>query len=173
MAAQQRLSCMRTACIMNARTFWYPGLPYTVTLSAASVDLILRYRQRGWFSSEAGGLLFAKLSPREVSILEATPPQKRDRRSGSSFQLHLPSAQALIDDRFATNMHYVGEWHTHPQRHPKPSKLDYKTMASVFEKSNHQLNALIFLIAGTGNDAMGLWCGAHRNGQTLELARRR
>ncbi len=158
---------------MNDIEFWHPGVPFIVILRSAAAEAILRHRQRGWFSREAGGLLFGNVTAKGLTVAEATPPQKKDRRSETSFTVDAPSAQAMIDERFTRGLIYLGEWHSHPFVVAKPSERDLTTMRSVYSDSTHKMAALVFAIVGKSERANGLWCGLQRGDSTVQLFRRR
>lgn len=151
-----------------SRTFWHPGLSRRVMIGDAPLDVMKRHRQ--WpFLSEAGGLLFAALAPAAVHIVEATGPSRRDSRGSAFFEIDLQTAQSTIDERFQHGLHYVGEWHTHPEFKPAPSTRDTKTASSAFRKSKHNLQALLLVIVGRRFEADGLWVGLCNNKGVLRL----
>ena len=119
-----------------------------IHLSAAVMDVFEAYRQRKWWQREAGGILFAKIEGNDVFIVEATSPRQQDRRSRFGFSISKERAQAEICAKHDAGLHYVGEWHTHPEPTPKPSPRDEATMSSRVRESTHQLNGLVFLIVG-------------------------
>ena len=64
------------------------------------------------------------------------------------------------DARFAvgTNagLHFVGDWHTHPEPTPRPSEDDLKNMQECFAKSVHELRTFAMIILGTDPLQTGL-----------------
>jgi len=152
--------------------FSYPGVSQSVVVSEQAQQTFLRYRQAHLFRSEAGGLLFAKISATQIAIQEATSPSRRDYRTRGRFILDLVEAQKVIAERFSSKLHYVGEWHTHPEPVPRPTERDLKTIASVFEKSQHRLRSLILIIVGNG-DPPSIWCSLHRSADHIQLSMHR
>jgi integrative and conjugative element protein (TIGR02256 family) len=120
-----------------------------------------RHRQVRSGSPEAGGMLFARISASEVSIVEATEPQVSDRRSRFRFWPCTSAQQRTINAKFDAGLHFVGEWHTHPEPRPQPSGLDLDSMEQCYLKSRHELKALVMVILGTEPIPAGLWISLH------------
>lgn len=118
-------------------------------------------------------MLFARISPAAILIVEATEPRRSDRRWRFGFWPCTKTQQQIIDARFKTGLHFVGEWHTHPELHPLPSSLDFTSMEKCFLGSKHELKALVMVIVGTASPPSGLWVSLHnQNGyRRLSLAR--
>lgn len=115
------------------------------------------YRQNGENSTEAGGQLFGKIADGNVVVSHATGPNKRDGRSFALFVPKRSHEQGDINRLFKKGFHYIGDWHTHPQRSPRPSSLDLKSISDTFIKSRHDLDSLVLVIVGTD----GLWVSLH------------
>lgn len=116
-----------------------------------------RYRQRHSWSSEAGGLLFARLSPPTINVVVATGPRRTDKRTRYSYHPDRRAEQREIDSFHKQDLHFVGEWHTHPERYPAPSPLDRKSMIEAVGRSRHQLNAFVLTIIGQASFPAGLY----------------
>src|SRR3546814_8042190 len=71
-----------------------------------------------------------------------------DRRTRTSYIPDRRAEQAEIFDRHARGLHYVGDWHTHPERYPQPSSPDAQSIAECVAKSTHQLNGFVLIIVG-------------------------
>ena len=112
------------------------------------LDHFKRYRQTRCWHREAGGQLFAKLYSERIIIEEATGPRRTDRRTRTSYIPDRIAEQAEIDQRYPRNLHYIGDWHTHPEAIPRPSPTDIASMIDCFKKSKHTLNAFILVIIG-------------------------
>lgn len=52
--------------------------------------------------------------------------------------------------------HFVGDWHTHPEPVPTPSKFDKKTINEAVAKSRHNLQSFVMVIVGSGCLPAGL-----------------
>lgn len=122
---------------------------------------IAHYRQTQVRAPESGGMLFARIEAGCVRIVHATEPNGEDKRSRFSFTPALKRQQAVIESQFKAGLHFVGEWHTHPEPSPTPSGLDLNSMNECFRKSTHQLKGLVMLIVGTSTAPDGLWVSLH------------
>ena len=122
---------------------------------------IERYRQTGSSAPEAGGMLLASIEPDLVKVVRATEPAPTDRRTRFAFFPSLSHQQRVIDRQFQSGLHFIGEWHTHPEPRPTPSSVDLRSMADCFRDSRHQLAALVMLILGTETSFDGLWVSLH------------
>lgn len=122
----------------------------TIHLLPSVTEVFGAHRQNKWWQRESGGMLFARVENKDIFIVEATPPQKQDRRSRFGFTISKAAAQTEIDTKRDAGLHYVGEWHTHPEPQPTPSQRDEATMSSRVRQSVHQLNGFVFIIVGHG-----------------------
>lgn len=106
------------------------------------------HRQLRFWHREAGGQLFARIDGHRIVVCEATGARPEDKRGRTFFEPDRRSEQAEIDTLFARDLHYVGDWHTHPESSPTPSTRDYVTMASRVRLSRHRLAGFLFVIVG-------------------------
>src|SRR5690242_20031960 len=106
------------------------------------------YRQTKPWHREAGGQLFARVSPLEISICEATGPRPTDKRTRHRYQPDREAEQIEIVERHRRRIQYVGDWHTHPERVPHSSGTDCCSISDCFAKSDHSLNAFLLFIVG-------------------------
>lgn len=120
-----------------------------------------RYRQKRWYQREAGGQLFARLSQSRIVIEEATGPRRTDRRSRTSYVPDRAAEQREIDSRHAEGLHYVGDWHTHPEALPRLSCLDIASISESVRKSTHSLNGFLLVIVGQAEPPSGLLVSVH------------
>jgi integrative and conjugative element protein (TIGR02256 family) len=78
---------------------------------------------------ESGGILLGKVRGPHVEIIEATHPTRIDIRSRYSFQRSPLFHRRRAFQQWRSSkgaVRYLGEWHTHPEDHPSPSKVDLK-----------------------------------------------
>jgi integrative and conjugative element protein (TIGR02256 family) len=120
-----------------------------------------RYRQKRWYQREAGGQLFARLSLSRIVIEEATGPRRTDRRTRTSYVPDRAAEQREIDGRHAEGLHFVGDWHTHPEELPRPSGLDVASISESVRKSSHALNGFLLVIVGQAEPPKGLLVSVH------------
>jgi integrative and conjugative element protein (TIGR02256 family) len=128
-----------------------------IILANSVVAHLRRHRQRWWYQKEAGGQLFARLEGDRIQVVDATGPRRTDRRTRTGYHPDRRAEQDEIAERHPKGLHFVGDWHTHPDTKPQPSGRDLASMAECFAKSAHGLNGFLLLIVGT----VDLPCGIH------------
>jgi len=111
--------------------------------------------------AEAGGQLFARFSDIKIVVEEATGPRATDLRTRTSYVPDRAAEQQEIVERHARGLHYVGDWHTHPDSIPKPSPRDLASMAECVIKSTHALNGFLLVIVGQADGPAGLHVSVH------------
>ncbi|MDF7774274.1 Mov34/MPN/PAD-1 family protein [Sphingomonas sp. AOB5] len=141
----------------------------TLLLSEAVLEHFNACRQTRFWHREAGGLLFARISGNMITIEEATGPRPTDRRSRCSYQGDRRAEQQEIDQRHPLGLHYIGDWHTHPEPKPRPSGADDRAMISRISSSKHQLQSFLYVIVGTAAFPDGLALAVHDGRTRLDL----
>jgi integrative and conjugative element protein (TIGR02256 family) len=132
----------------------------TVHVAEDVADFLRGQRQRLWYQNERAGQLFGHFDGAEVFITKATGPRRGDRANHVSYDIDPKAAQREIDEHFVRGLHFIGDWHTHPEKEPSPSKRDRKSMNALFKTSKHDLKAMIMLIVGYDAPALW-WCSVH------------
>ena len=132
-----------------------------VTLTNEVLEHFSRHRQIGVNSKEVGGQLFAKLEEKRIVITKATGPRGTDKRGRFSFMPNRRAEQSEINSMFLEGLHYVGDWHTHPEKRPSASCTDINSMSECFRKSKHELDCFILVIVGQDNSPEGIWLSLH------------
>lgn len=122
---------------------------YRIALGMHALQEMMRFRQHRPRSREACGVLLGYEWEQAFEIVVATPPQESDSRQCCSYIRdvagHLAIATALWRDS-AETIGYLGEWHTHPQRIPRPSHRDLSEANRIAQKNGA---AVVSLILGT------------------------
>ena len=117
-----------------------------------------RYRQTGR-RKEAGGQLFATFGGSTTQIERATGPRRSDRRGRGFFFPDRRAERREIERLFKSGLHYVGDWHTHPENRPVPSSTDMASFREMFCKSKHRLDSFVIIIVGLDHGPEGLYVG--------------
>ena len=117
-------------------------------LGSEILACLLAHRQIRFWQKEAGGQLFARFRPGVMGVERVTGPRKTDRRSRFSYSPDRKAEQREINAMHALGLHYIGDWHTHPERVPRPSWLDNNTMSQCVQKSAHQAEGFLLVIVG-------------------------
>ncbi|KYG81236.1 hypothetical protein AWW67_07720 [Roseivirga seohaensis] len=139
---------------------------YQIYILDSVLEIMGNYKQTDRKSPEAGGVLLGQVKNNRVYIMKVSTPSIRDRSSRTSFIRNKKVAQSIIDYEFTNSKKktiYLGEWHTHPEKHPKPSGVDLKMIFDQYKRNNLNEPFLLLIIQGTG----GLYIGfVNNNGLT-------
>ena len=133
-----------------------------IHFSPETVEHFVAHRQQGRVKTEIGGQLFAQFERGEVRVVRATGPNATDKRGWTWFRPDLRKQNTEIQQLFQQGFHFVGDWHTHPEREPRPSSWDTDSMNDCFKKSQHQLRAFLMVIVGRADFPTGLWVSLHQ-----------
>lgn len=120
------------------------------------IQHFLKHRQLRCWHREAGGQLFARITPPDIIIDDVTGPRPGDRRSRYFYGPDRKSEQQEILDRYERDLHYIGDWHTHPENIPAPSQTDMQSISETFKNSTHALNYFALVIVGRNLPPEGL-----------------
>jgi integrative and conjugative element protein (TIGR02256 family) len=120
----------------------------SVLITDTALTTMLKFRQTKSRHKEAGGQLFARFDGPDVVIVEATGPTFLDRRSRYGFEPNRLLQRRQIRQKHAAGLHFVGDWHTHPEVQASPSGNDLASMKDCFQRSGHDLRAFLLIIVG-------------------------
>ena len=125
----------------------------TIELGDAALSIMLKYKQIAKESKEAGGILLGRSIKDSIDVLidEASEPAKEDLRRRFFFFRKKEPAQALVNKTWQYSQsvsNYLGEWHTHPEAHPTPSKLDLTNWVNLSRQTQCEQDFLVFSIVG-------------------------
>ncbi len=132
-----------------------------LTLEQTVLDHFARWRQSDSKMPESGGQLFGSVQGQSVKLIRATGPRKSDRRGRFFFIADRFAERREISTLHELGLHYLGDWHTHPEAFPAPSGIDLSSMADLFVRSKHDLNAFLMVIVGTADFPKGLHVSLH------------
>ena len=138
-----------------------------LVLKAGVLNHLSKHQQRDRHSPEAGGQLFASFNDQVVVVEEATGPRSSDRRFRDLFIPNRRDEQNEIYEMHRKGLHFVGDWHTHPEPIPSASRSDLDSIKEIFIKSKHYLNGFLMIIVGTDDFPSALRVSLH--GATAEL----
>ena len=127
----------------------------------AVIEHLKAHRQRRWLQPEAGGQLFARFDGNDAVVVEATGPRPTDRRSPMSYGPDRCAEREEIAERHSRGLHFIGDWHTHPERRPAPSSPDCWSIGDCVRRSSHSLNGFVIVVVGTANPPDGLYVAIH------------
>jgi integrative and conjugative element protein (TIGR02256 family) len=119
-------------------------------------EKILPFRQKDACAPEAGGILLGYRRDHHLHVIDATLPQPEDHGSRFRFLRAKGPHQRMALSRWETSaktIDYLGEWHTHPELAPSPSRHDtqeWRRIHSALEMP------MLFLILGWSST---VWIG--------------
>lgn len=128
-----------------------------------------KHQQRKWWHREAGGQLFVRFELPRIIVEEATGPRRSDWRTRYSYRPNRVAEQREITDRHVRGLHFIGDWHTHPEDVPSPSGDDADSMKESVAKSRHALNGFVLTIVGREGFPRGLFVSLFSNAAGLTL----
>ena len=134
-----------------------------ITFENEVLELFEQHKQLSEKSLESGGQLFARFDEKEVVISKATGLRDGDKRGRFLFLPNRSKEQDEIKELFGKGYHYVGDWHTHPESMPEPSKIDLENIVECYNKSKHDLRYFILVIVGQSSFPHGLHVSTHRS----------
>lgn len=125
-----------------------------VYIEPAVFESLAQYR---YGETEAGGLIFGSYRGPHIHVTDVTLPQKADIRSRYFFNRkdrnHIKKANSIHRNSKGL-ITTIGEWHSHPETLPSPSRLDQSEWLRV-ANHRHPLRSL-FLIIGYSGEWLGI-----------------
>jgi integrative and conjugative element protein (TIGR02256 family) len=131
------------------------------------IEQLYDYRQLSNIDTEAGGVLIGcwrnrvvngvNKEPFHAELTDCTTPHRRDKRSRYGFfrrsSYHIKKVLQAWKHS-SKEQSYIGEWHTHPEPHPKPSNEDIAQW-----QQNISGNKAILIIIGQKSNWIAYWDG--------------
>ena len=154
--------------LVGQRQFAFPNSEQRLILTASVLEVFTKFRQLH-SEPESGGLLFAEFDLPVIRVTQATPPNRTDKRWKTLFIPNRFLQRQLIKSNFKKGLHFIGEWHTHPEPRPAPSPMDNESMRDAFLKSRHNLNCFVAIIVGNDPKLLELWIGTHNGSRVKTL----
>lgn len=120
-----------------------------VEVTESVMEKINQYRQKA--GSETGGIIMGSIiNERKIRINRISQPCViLTSRCGCTRDAK--KANGIIQREFEASNHtrvYLGEWHTHPENMPTPSRTDYQSVRDIFRNALLPYNRIIILIIG-------------------------
>ncbi|MGN7890326.1 Mov34/MPN/PAD-1 family protein [Dyadobacter sp. 22481] len=122
--------------------------------SSGILSRMVKFSQTSIAAPEAGGILLGRLisGNHDVVIDDITMPMLGDQQNRFGFSRSARPHQSILDQKWIESQgtcNYLGEWHTHAECHPKPSKRDIRAWKLQCKKVFEEREALYFVIVGT------------------------
>lgn len=154
--------------IMNLRFVEKIGGP-AIILTESVLSVMQKYRQIKPLAKEAGGQLYAKFEGVDTLILEATKPKILDSRTRYRFKPNNILQRFEIYNKYREGLHFVGDWHTHPEKYPFPTNKDINYMNNHFHLSFRKFRAFVMIIIGTEPEPQGLHVALVKGKSLIQL----
>lgn len=113
------------------------------------VDFLQKYTQHEG-NELCGVLTGSQVGDNCFRISKASPPCVK-KNSCYSCERDAKQANAFIASDFELSDQtrvYIGEWHTHPEQHPKPSAIDFNSIKMNYHTAKRALPFLVMIIVG-------------------------
>lgn len=120
-----------------------------VEFTPKAIETLFDHKQLPVTLPEAGGQLFGRFLSGIIEITFVTTPDTSDKRTRYSFSRNRAIEQEEINQAFKKGLHYIGDWHTHPQSNPTPSPTDISNAKMLYCKSRSELKDFLMVIVGT------------------------
>ena len=122
---------------------------------------------------EACGMLVGHHPRRTDDIVldRLTLPQPSDKRTRTCCHRSQADHQRLLDAEWRLSHEtrtYVGEWHTHPEAMPRPSRLDRKSWVKAVKETKFHGPGLVFIVVGT--QMTGVWFRGRKHRSHIKLS---
>lgn len=105
-----------------------------VVIMSDVVQLFKKHQQLLPTTPESAGVLIGERRGKHIVITDISVPGKGDICSRYQVDRKGEHHQQKVDESFIRSnktKHYLGEWHTHPEKRPSPSSLDYKSWSKI------------------------------------------
>lgn len=139
--------------------------PPIVLVGNDALQRVMEDAERYAGRKERGGILLGLRRGPHLDINEATLPMLWDRGSMFSFKRSSAGHRAVALRRWRKSHHiidWLGEWHSHPERHPVPSSIDLRSWREI---TRHRGAPMVFLIVGYE----GVWLGLSYPGRASPI----
>ena len=141
-----------------------------IVLVDSVVEHVTKFTHHDLQAKEAGGQLFAELEENRIVVAEATGPRATDFCGRNSYRPDRSAERKEIKSYHRRGLHFVGDWHTHPEPVPTPSDTDVTSINECYSRSIHSLGAFVLLIVGTEDPPLGFWLSLHNETVGLRLS---
>lgn len=134
------------------------------------------YRQDAPEKLEAGGVLLGRfiIDSKDKIIDRVTVPMTGDTRARMQFIREEKRHQKIISSvwkKSKVTCNYLGEWHTHPEKYPTPSRQDLKNWKEILSTRIFSSLNLYFVIIGSKETRV--WEGNRRTKKFKRLKRQK
>lgn len=134
------------------------------------IKTFLSFIQKTACDKEAGGVLTGKIFDNHIEVISCSEPSKLDKRKRYNFIRSHKAAQRFINKVFYKSKGeevYLGEWHTHPEYIPTPSRTDLKSFRKTINENNLNSEIHFMIIVGITK----IYVGTYKMGELINEER--
>jgi integrative and conjugative element protein (TIGR02256 family) len=146
----------------------YSHFSHRLFISSAVLKDFSRYFDKSK-KKEAGGILLGHVREDYSEIVGITGPNSFDLFGYNYFVRSKRGAQPAIDRAWTKSggtLIYLGEWHTHFEKSPRPSETDKMLIANSQKRTKMEIDFLFMVIVGLENN---YWIGKQIKDRLIEL----
>ncbi|MGG4471205.1 ribosomal-processing cysteine protease Prp [Paenibacillus alvei] len=110
-----------------------------------------KYKQYNQAQHESGGILLGKVYNDLIIIDQISEPSREDKSGRFYFIRNVKRAQRIVEQAWKDSKGeriYLGEWHTHPEDIPTPSRDDKILLKNMLKHSRMEIDFLFMVILG-------------------------
>lgn len=135
---------------------------YRAEIRENVVNVFDKFKQKEGGDLESGGVVLGEVKENNVFLTKATLPNGKDISSRFEFIRNKESAQLIINHEFYNSggkTIYLGEWHTHAEDFPAPSKIDFEMIKGQFDKNTLNTGFIFMVIVGIEEISLSMYNG--------------
>jgi integrative and conjugative element protein (TIGR02256 family) len=130
-----------------------------VDILSQVLDEINKWLQDECTKPESGGYIvgYQHKKTGNISLEKVSHPYFLDVKNRIRFDIRDPRHKVFLKKEHRRKSYYMGVWHTHPQRVPEPSSIDWDDWNATMCSDKTGCRYVFFIISGT--DEWKLWIG--------------
>lgn len=137
-------------------------LNYKIFIDQEVLEILKRYKQTEITMPESGGILLGQIVQSSIFVKRISIPNRFDKSGRHYFYRDKHAAQLIVNYEFLNSDRrtiYLGEWHTHPEQHPKPSGTDRNMIKNQLHLGTLNEPFALLLIQGLQSIYLGIQVG--------------
>lgn len=122
-----------------------------VVFTEEVIRIFNKYKQYNHTQHESGGILLGKVYSDLIIIDQISEPSREDKSGRFYFIRNVDKAQKIVERVWKESNSeriYLGEWHTHPEDIPAPSRDDKILLKNMLKHSRMEIDFLFMVILG-------------------------
>lgn len=132
-------------------------------------DEIEKWIQDDSSKPESGGYIvgYQHKKTGNISLEKISSPYQMDFKNRVRFDIKDPRHKIFLKKAQRYKSYYMGVWHTHPQRIPTPSSIDWDDWYETLQSDKTGSRYVFFIIAGI--DEIKVWVGDFQTEKITEI----